>query len=136
MRAMERLMFKRTFVTVRQALSDPDRTVRAQACKTVEALRFPHAFDPLGRIYREASDAEARASALRAIARIDTAEAGELLLGVFQHDAELERRAALDALKKARGAVFLELARRSWGSLSREAQAAIREVFHARGEML
>ena len=136
MRAMERLMFKRSFVTVRQGLADPDRSVRAQACKAVEALRFPHAFDPLGRIYREAAAPEARAAALRAIARIDTAEAGELLLGVFQHEAELEREAALEALKKARGAAFLELARRSWSTLSPEVQTTIRQVFQARGEML
>jgi len=136
MRAMERLMFKRTFVSARQGLADPDRMVRAQACKTVEALRFPHAFDPLGRIYRESSDPEARTAALRAIARIDTAEAAELLLGVFQHEAQLERGAALEALKRARGAAFLELARRSWNSLGREVQASIREVFQARGEML
>jgi HEAT repeat protein len=110
--------------------------VRAQACKTVEALRFPHAFDPLGRIVREAADPEARAAALRAMARIDTAEAAELLLGVFEHEAGLERRAALDALKRARGAAFLELARRSWPSLGRKAQASIREIFQARGETL
>jgi tetratricopeptide (TPR) repeat protein len=135
-RAMERLMYKRTFVTVRKALSDPEATVRQQACRTVEALRFPHAFDPLGRIYREHDDDDARAAALRAIARIDTAEAAELLLGVFQHEGQSERRAAADALKKARGSMFLEVARGAMPSLTDDARASIREVFHARGEMI
>ena len=38
--------------------------------------------------------ADARASSLRAIARIDTSEAAELLLGVFQHEGQVERTAA------------------------------------------
>ncbi|MBW2528428.1 MAG: HEAT repeat domain-containing protein [Deltaproteobacteria bacterium] len=135
-RAIERLMYKRTFVTVRKALSDAEAPVRQQACRTVEALRFPHAFDPLGRIYREHEDDTARAASLRAIARIDTAEAAELLLGVFQHEGQAERRAAADALKKARGTMFLEVARGALGTLTDDARASIREVFHARGETI
>lgn len=136
MRAMERLMYKRTFVTVRKALSDPDGPVQEQACRTVEALRFPHAFDPLARIYREHDDGPARAAALRAMARIDTVEAAELLLGVFQHEGRLEREAAVDALKRARGTAFLDVARRAAPTLPDDVQASLREVFHARGEML
>ena len=129
-------MFKRTFVTVRAALADPDRAVRAQACKTVEALRFAHAFAPLARIYRESADIEARSAALSAIARIDTTEAAELVMSVFQHEGQGERRAVLEALKRSRGTTFLELARGSWQTLSREAQTSVREVFQARGEQL
>lgn len=135
-RAMERLMYKRTFVTVRAALSDPDSAVQSQACRTVEALRFPHAFDPLARIFREHEAAAARTAALRAIARIDTMEAAELLLGVFQHEGQTERRAAVDALKKARGTMFLEVARNAMGTLSGEVRSSLQEVFHARGEMI
>ncbi len=135
-RAMERLMYKRTFVTVRTALTDSDEQVRQQACQTVEALRFPHAFDPLARIYREADSVEARTSSLRAIARIDTSEAAELLLGVFQHEGQAERTAAAEALKRSRGTSFLDLARRSLNTLSPDAQNTAREVFHARGEVI
>ncbi len=134
--ALERFMYKRTFVTVRAALTDPDAAVQRRAYQTVEALRFPHAFDPLARIFRESSDAGARAASLRAIARIDTSEAAELMLGVFQHEGQTERVAVMEALKRARGLVFLDAARSAMPTLSESARAQIREVFTARGEML
>ena len=115
---------------------DQDSTVQSQACRTVEALRFPHAFDPLARIYREHEDAAARTAALRAVARIDTMEAAEFLLNVFQHEGQVERRAATDALKKARGTMFLEVARGALPGLSSEVRGSLQEVFHARGESL
>ncbi|MCA9621735.1 MAG: HEAT repeat domain-containing protein [Myxococcales bacterium] len=134
--ALERFMYKRTFVTVRAALSDSDAEVRRRACSTVEALRFPHAFDPLARIFRESSDPGARTASLRAIARIDTREAAELLLGVFQHEGKAERTAAAEALKRARGGTFLEVARSEAGTLDDRVRQDLREVFQARGEML
>jgi HEAT repeat protein len=99
-------------------------------------LRFPHAFDPLARVFRESDDKNARVAALRAIARIDTNEAAELLLGVFQHEGQQERGAASDALKRARGTVFLQLAREAMPGLGDGVQTQLREVFQARGEML
>jgi len=134
--ALERFMYKRTFVTVRAALTDPDPTVRKRVYQTVEALRFPHAFDPLARIFREADDRNARVAALRAIARIDTQQAAELLLGVFQHEGQVERSAASEALKRARGSVFLDVARTEMATLPDSVASQLRDVFHARGEML
>ena len=115
---------------------DSDAEVRRRACSTVEALRFPHAFDPLARIFRESSDPGARTASLRAIARIDTREAAELLLGVFQHEGKAERTAAAEALKRARGGTFLEVARSEAGTLDDRVRQDLREVFQARGEML
>ncbi len=132
--ALERFMYKRTFVTVRAALNDPDATVRKRVYQTVEALRFPHAFDPLARIFREADDRNARVAAVRAIARIDTHQAAELLLGVFQHEGQVERSAASEALKRARGSVFLQVARTEMASLPDGVKTHLRELFHARGE--
>ena len=134
--ALERFMYKRTFVTVRGALSDSDASVRKRAYTTLEALRFPHAFDPLARIFRESNDRSARAASLRAIARIDTSEAAELLLGVFQHEGQTERTAASDALKRARGTVFLDVARGAMSSLADPVKTQLRAIFNARGEML
>jgi hypothetical protein len=134
--ALERFMYKRSFVTVRGALSDDTAGVRQQAYRTVEALRFPHAFEPLARIVRESNDARARTAALSAIGRIDTADAAELLLGVFQHEGQKERQAAADALKRARGSTFFDAAKQAFPTLPKDAQRAIREVFQARGESL
>jgi tetratricopeptide (TPR) repeat protein len=132
-RALSRFLYKRTFITLREALGDPDPTVVHEAAKALEELRFPHAFDPLARIYRESQSAAVRASAVRALAKIDTFEAAEMLLGIIRHDGSEERAAAVEALKRARGMKFVDLARGGLSELSGPAQAAVREVLQGRG---
>ena len=131
--SLQTLFFKRSFITVRAGLRDADSSVVAQATKAVGALYFQHAFDPLSRIVRESSHAPVRASALGALARIDTIEAAEFLLGVLDHGAPPDRVAAMDSLKKARGARFVELAKAALPTSSASLQGALREVLRARG---
>jgi hypothetical protein len=109
--ALQMLFYKRSFVTVRAALREGDPALVSQAAKTIAALRFPHAFDPLARIFRESPARDVRASALWALAHIDTSEATEFLIGVLQHGAPEDRVATLHALKKEGGAKWVELAR-------------------------
>ena len=104
-----------------------------EAARALEELRFPHAFDPLARIYRESHNSTVRCSAVRALAKIDTLEAAEMLLGVIQHDSSEERLAAMDALKRARGLRFVDLARDQLKHLPGAAKAAVRDVLSARG---
>lgn len=132
-RALSRFLYKRTFITLREALVDGDPTIVHEGAKALEELRFPHAFDPLARIYRESQSTNVRCSALRALSKIDTLEAAEMLLGVIQHDGAEERGAALDALKKARGLRFVDLARDQMKQLAGPARAAVRDVLQARG---
>lgn len=132
-KALSRFLYKRTFITLREALVDADPAIVVEGAKALEELRFPHAFDPLARIYRESQDTKVRQSALRALSKIDTLEAAEMMLGVIQHDGGEERVAALDALKKARGLRFVDLARDQMKQLSVPARAAVREVLQARG---
>ena len=132
-RALSRFLYKRTFITLRDALSDADATVVQESAKAIEDLRFPHAFDPLARIYREAQSPAIRASAVRALAHIDTLEAAELLLSIIEHDGKDEQKAAVESLKKARGMKFIDVAKNAQASLSEAAKGAIREIFRARG---
>lgn len=132
-RALARFLYKRTFITLREALSDSEPSVVHEAARALEELRFPHAFDPLARIYREAQTAAVRASAVRALSKIDTFEAAEMLLGIIRHDGSEERAAAVEALRRARGMKFIDLARGSLSELSGPAQAAVREILQARG---
>lgn len=131
--AMQTLFFKRSFITVRAGLREPDRGVVDQAAKAVESLYFPHAFDPLARIVRESQEAPVRASAIRALARVDTVEAAEFLMGILDHGAPADRASAMTGLKSARGARFLELAQASLRSSGPELQGALREVLRSRG---
>ncbi|WP_437523207.1 HEAT repeat domain-containing protein [Sorangium sp. So ce726] len=132
-RALSHFLYKRTFITIRDALVDPDPTVVHEAARALEELRFAHAFDPLARIYRESQAAAVRASAVRAIAKIDTLEAGEMLLGILQHEGAEERAVAVEALKRVRGMKFVELARGSLAELTGSAQAVVREILQSRG---
>lgn len=132
-RALSRFLYKRTFITLREALVDGDPTIVQEGAKALEELRFPHAFDPLARIYRESQNRDVRRSALRALSKIDTLEAAEMLLGVIQHDGAEEREAALDALKRARGLRFVDLAREQMKQLAGPARAAVKDVLQARG---
>jgi hypothetical protein len=133
LQSLQTLFFKRSFVTVRAALRDSDGQVVDEACKAVEALYFQHAVDPLSRILRESAEPAPRASALRALARIDTLEAAEILLGVIEHGAPSDRLAALAALKATRGVKFGELARVSLQSAGDPLRTDLNEVLMARG---
>ena len=131
--AMGTLFFKRSFITVRQGLRDGDPGVVEQAARAVEALYFQHAFDPLSRIIREAPQPFVRASAVRALAKVDTLEAAEFLLSILEHGAPADRVAAVEALKRSRGARFIELARSALPASAPDVQAALRDVLRSRG---
>jgi len=131
--AMQMLFFKRSFVTVRAALRDSDAAVVEQAERATEALTFPHAFDPLSRIVRESARPQARASALRALAKVDTPEAAEFLLGVLEHGAPQDRVATLEGLKRSRAARFIEVARAAMPTATPEVQGALKDILRTRG---
>ncbi|HZU84797.1 MAG TPA: HEAT repeat domain-containing protein, partial [Polyangiaceae bacterium] len=133
LQAMQTLSYKRTFVTVRAALEDADPVIVEQAARAVEALYFPHAVDPLSRILRESPRALVRASALRALARMDTVEAAELVLAAIDHGPPTDRAAALSAVKDTRGTKFLELARAALPGASGALRASLRDVLASRG---
>jgi tetratricopeptide (TPR) repeat protein len=133
LRAMKTLFFKRTFVTVRKGLRDPDGPIVREAATAVESLYFQHAFDPLSRIVRESSQPEVRASALRALAKVDTLEAAEFLLGTLDHAGPADQKAAADGLKESRGSRFLELARSTLPQASPELAQLLRDILRRRG---
>jgi HEAT repeat protein len=118
---------------VRAALKETDPEVLKQAARAVEMLYFQHAFDPLSRIVREAPQPPIRAAALSALARVDTVEAAEFMLGVLEHGAPGDRAAALDSLKRTKGMKFVDLARTEMTQVAPPVQQALRDVLRARG---
>jgi hypothetical protein len=97
-RALRFLYFKRSFVIVRKALVDIDAQVREAALVAIGGLHFPHAFNPLARIYRESTDPRVRTAALQSIGKIQTVEAGEFLVMVLRQESGGLRDAAYTAL--------------------------------------
>lgn len=131
--ALQQLFFKRSFVTVRAALRERDASVLQQAARCIEALYFQHAFDPLSRIVRESQQEPARLAALKALARVDTVESAELLVGVLEHGAPSERSAVREGLRRSRGTRFVEAARAALPGASRELSAVLQEILRERG---
>ncbi len=132
-RALSKFLFKRSFITLRAGLADSDKSVAEESAKALEMLHFPHAYDPLARIYRESQSPRARVSALRALSKIDSIEAAELLVGVIENDGRDERAAVVDSLRRARGTKFIEVARAQFPRMNPPAQAAVRELLQSRG---
>jgi hypothetical protein len=126
--AIETLSFKRSFATVRAGLADADPSVSGQAVKAVSAFTFEHAFDPLARLVRESSSADARGAALRTLAQVDTADAAELLLGVLEHGARIDRGIVVEALKNSKGTKFTQLAREILSTTAPAAESGLRDV--------
>ncbi|MCA9677816.1 MAG: HEAT repeat domain-containing protein [Kofleriaceae bacterium] len=110
-RALRFLYFKRSFVIVRKALEDPDPTVREAALVAISGLHFPHAFNPLSRIYREARDPRVQTAALESIGKIQTVEAGELLVMVLRQEDGPLRDVARGALGQLDNADVLPILR-------------------------
>jgi len=131
--AMQTLFFKRSFITVRAGLREVDTAIVDAAAKSVGSLYFSHAFDPLARIVRESPQQNVRTSALKALAKIDTVEAAEFLLGVLEHGAPADRSAAIDGLKAARGGRFIEVAKSALATSPPATQGVLRDVLRARG---
>lgn len=115
--ALGRFLFKRSFITLRRALLDPELTVRTQAWNAIRQLRFPHAFDPLARIYRESTDLSAQQAALAALAMVDTEEAAEFMLSVLQQVGSSER-SLIDSWIRSCGPRLIQAARDALPSAS------------------
>jgi hypothetical protein len=130
--ALQTLLYKRTFITVRAALRDHDPAVVDRATRAVASLYFPHAFDPLARIVRESPQPAVRAAALGALANVDSVEAAEFLIGVLEHGAPVDRDAAFDALKKAKGGRFIDAARGAMPATTPEVARMLDELVRTR----
>lgn len=97
-KALRYLYFKRSFATVRLALGDADAGVREAALLAITGLHFPHALGPLARIYQDATEQRVRGATIDAMGKIQTVEAGEVLIGVLRQEAGVLRDAARSAL--------------------------------------
>ena len=129
---LQRLFFKRSFVTIRAGLEDPDAEVADHARTALESLDFAHAFDPLSRIVRESPSPRVRASAIRALAKIDTREASGLLIGILEHGSPEDRQATILSLGERGGSSFVTLAKEHVASSPPATQAILRDLIERR----
>lgn len=103
MGALRHLCYKRTFQILGRGLSDEDEGVRGEALESLRALHFPHAVDPLIRLFREHPSEAVKRAALESLGRVGDLCAGEFLIEVLRHEgpaggplAEVARQALTD----------------------------------------
>jgi len=112
-KAVSRVLNKRSFVLINLGLRDPELLVQNEACRSLRALHFAEALDPLKRIFAGSVLPEVQSASLHAIAEIGSLEAGQFLIEVVleapeplrveagQHLAGLARSELIPALNEA-----------------------------------
>ncbi|MBI2898051.1 MAG: HEAT repeat domain-containing protein [Deltaproteobacteria bacterium] len=134
MRALRTLFYKRSFGLLVKGLADPEAAVRRDALAAVSALHFPHAFDPLVRIFREATDPEVKLAALGSVGRINTLEAADFLLEVLRHGESQFRTTAKDLLVNLDLQDLPTILRQSLALETGESRNLIAQVLRAKGD--
>ncbi|MEM9190026.1 MAG: HEAT repeat domain-containing protein [Myxococcota bacterium] len=131
--ATRQLFFKRSFILVAKGLQDTDQQVRSEALQAVSALHFGHAFDPLARIYRGASEPQVRMAALESIGKVVSIDAAELLIDVLRHGDKDERQVAARHLAQNDHQDVGNLLRRAAAHETGPARAAVEQILRERG---
>lgn len=126
--------YKRTFQSIRLALDDQDVAVVQRATTTASKMRFPHAIEPLSRLYREAHHPEARKASIRALADIEHVEAAEMLLSILSFGTPDDRNTAVESLKNSRKKAFFQAARLAKNDLDPSTRQIISGILQHRGQ--
>nr|WP_263429696.1 MULTISPECIES: HEAT repeat domain-containing protein [Nannocystis] len=128
---MGALRFKRSFGLVSQALRDPSPGVRKAAAASVERLVFPHAFEPLRRIFeaRDLPDPEAaRKAALTAIGKIGSVEALDFLCDRLREGEQPFVKVASTAISELPNSELLPYLRRQIEFVPAEHRAVLEDT--------
>jgi hypothetical protein len=133
LRACRHLYFKRTFQLIQRGLRDPSRVARDAALEAMGALHFPHAFDPLQRIFREHEDPRVREAALQSIGRIASLEAGEFLIEVLRYEGESLREVARRLLSQFDNPDIVPILRRHIEMESGAARTVLEQIVRVLG---
>jgi hypothetical protein len=107
--------------------------VREGALEAMTALHFPHAFDPLTRIFREHDEAKVKEVALRSIGRIASLEAGEFLVEVLRYEAEPLRGVARELLAQFDNPDVLPILKKHLELESGQARQSLEQIVRALG---
>jgi hypothetical protein len=113
MGGVAKIYCKRSFNLVRKGLADPAGPVADEALEALRGLHFRDGFDPLTRIFREATDERVRVAALETIAEIGSVEAGLFLLEVVRHETGVLRKTAESRLGSFSGDEVAQLVRQT-----------------------
>jgi hypothetical protein len=133
MRALRHLFFKRTFLMINRGVRDEAPSVRQAALEAMAAMHFPHAFDPLTRIFRESDEPRVKEVALESLGRIASLEAGEFLVEVLRYEAEPLRQVARRLLAQFDNPDILPILRKHLELESGPARQALEQIVRSLG---
>jgi HEAT repeat protein len=133
MRALKNLYFKRTFQLINKGLRDGSKKVRDGALEAMAQLHFPHAFDPLTRIFREHDEGRVKETALRSLGRIASLESGEFLVEVLRYEADPLRGVARELLAQFDNPDVLPILKKHLELESGNTRQALEQIVRALG---
>ena len=128
--ASQNLYFKRSFNLVRKGLGDTQE-IKEKALEALGALHFPHAFEPISRIYRENENPRVRKTAIKSIGRISSEDAAEFLLEVFRYETGELKRAAEESLRTSENRKLHELIEKQIVLETGEMKRSLQAIFDA-----
>jgi hypothetical protein len=131
MLSLSQLCFKRSFQLVRKGLRDDTKTVREAALWALGSLHFPHAVDPLIRIFREHADQATKEAVLESLGKVGDLGAGEFLLEVLRHEPAPFSDFAQSQLMKCKSPEILPLLRKSYEMESGHTRAMLEVILRA-----
>jgi hypothetical protein len=136
--ASQNLYFKRSFKLVRRGLSDATE-IKEKALEALGTLHFPHAFEPISRIYRENDNPRIRKAAIKSIGRITTEDAAEFLLEVYRYETGAIRQDIEAVLKSSENRKLPELLSKQvlleTGEMKRSLQSILDAISSTRGRI-
>jgi len=118
----------RSVAIVRTGLADPSRLVADEALRSLGRLDYRGGFDPLARIFREATDERVRAVALEAIAGVGTFEAGLFLLDLVRQETGALAEAAAERLASFQGDELVPVVRQAAEIEAGERRAVLERI--------
>lgn len=125
--AAKQLYFKRSFNLVKKGLADAPE-VKEQALYALLDLHFPHAFEPLSRIYRENEDRAIRKNVIKSVGRIQNEDAAEFLLEILRYESDDLRNTAAEALRHSDNKKLPELIEKQLSLESGENRRLLQDI--------
>jgi len=118
----------RSIALVQRGLADPSPVVSEEALRSLRWLGFRDGFDPLARVFREATEDRVRLAAIEAMWKVGTFEAGVFLLDIVRQESGLLAAAAAERLADFQGDDLLPLVRQALEVETGDRRAALERI--------
>jgi hypothetical protein len=119
---------ERSLALVQRGLSDPSPLVSEEALRSLRRAGYRDGFDPVARVFRDATDDRVRLAVIEAMKGVGTFEAGVFLLDVVRQETGALAAAAAERLSEFQGEDLLPFVRQALEVEAGERRATLERV--------